>query len=246
MNKAVEEFKFNPRLSTEEGLVAIGGELTVARLQEAYEMGVFPWPQEGLPMLWFSPLSRGILDFANLRINRSLTKFLRQLELVSMNKSLSRSMAQRFSSTDHIQQRWVYSVDKDFSRVISECQMLVRKGQTGTWILPEMKTAYEELHRAGHAHSIEIWEHPGTHEVSGESEWQIIGGIYGVMSKKYFSAESMFFKKSNASKVAFLVLTDWLQDQGHQWMDIQMLTEVSSSFGGQYIDREEFLRRIGV
>jgi leucyl/phenylalanyl-tRNA--protein transferase len=203
-------------MSTPEGLVAVGGNLEVPALREAYRNGIFPWPQEGLPMLWFSPDPRGILDFENLHISRSLKKWDRQ------------------------HSHWTYTVNQAFPQVIRQCRLQKREGQAGTWILPEMEAAYLKLFDEGQILSLEVWE----------SE-RLIGGIYGVVSisekgQLFFSGESMFHHLANASKMAFWRLVQHLQSHGHSWMDMQMLTEVTRSFGGNYISRDEFLERIGV
>jgi leucyl/phenylalanyl-tRNA--protein transferase len=203
-------------MSTPEGLVAVGGNLEIATLQEAYRHGIFPWPQEGLPLLWFSPDPRGILDFKDFHVSRSLIKWDRQ------------------------HPEWNYTINEAFSKVIQGCRLQKREGQAGTWILPEMEEAYHRLFEQGQILSLEVWE-------NGE----LIGGIYGVLSmakngKLLFSGESMFHVKSNASKMAFWKLVEYLKSHGHSWMDMQMLTEVTTSFGGKYISREEFLQKIGV
>jgi leucyl/phenylalanyl-tRNA---protein transferase len=207
---------FNPRMATPEGLVAVGGNLEVPTLQEAYRNGIFPWPQEGLPLLWFCPDPRGVLDFQDLHIPRSLKKWARQ--------------------HDH----WKYTVNQAFPEVIRGCRNQPREGQAGTWILPEMEEAYLRLFDEGQILSLEVWE-----------DDKLIGGIYGVLTlaengKLFFSGESMFHLKTNASKMAFIKMIQHLKSHGHSWMDIQMLTEVTTSMGGKYISREEFLARIGV
>lgn len=204
-------FRFpNPRITSPEGLLAVGGDLSVSTLVEAYKNGIFPWPQEGYPMLWFCPDPRGVLDFDNFYVNRSA------------RRSLSAHP-------------WEVSFDRKPEQVINECRTQKRPGQSGTWILPEMAEAYLNLFHEGHVLTVEV-----------SLDGQLVGGIYGVLSQKYFSAESMFFKQSGASKVAFIFLVERLKQMGHQWMDIQMVTEVTSSFGGQYIPREDFLSRLGV
>ncbi len=203
-------------MSTPEGLVAVGGSLEIETLQEAYRNGIFPWPQEGLPLLWFSPDPRGILDFQDFHVSRSLRKWERQ------------------------NPHWQYTLNQSFPKVIEGCREQVREGQLGTWILPEMVEAYRKLFDVGQILSQEVWE-----------DGELIGGIYGVLTlsvdgKFFFSGESMFHKKTNASKMAFLKMVEYLQAQGHTWMDMQMLTDVTKSFGGKYISREEFLQRIGI
>lgn len=201
----------DPREASPEGLVAVGGPLTVEALIEAYSRGIFPWPHEGYPMLWFSPDPRGVIDFEEFHVPRSLAKFARQ-------------------NSD-----WRYTVNTAFERVMKECSEQPRPGQTSTWITPSMLMSYQRLFADGHVLSVEVWD--------GD---ELVGGIYGVLSQKYFSAESMFFKKDNASKMALWKLVEELQMRGMTWMDVQMVTPIISAFGGKYIEKEEFLSRIGV
>lgn len=121
--------------------------------------------------------------------------------------------------------------NQNFSLVIEECKNKPRPGQHGTWITEDMQRAYIELHKSGWAHSIEVWENH-----------KLVGGIYGIQIGKYFSAESMFFHATGASKFAFLQLVNDLKAQGITWLDIQMVTDVTKSFGGCYIERKEFLK----
>ncbi len=202
----------NPRESSPEGLVAVGGPMNAAMLKAAYAKGIFPWPQEGMPWLWFSPDPRGVLDFADLHIPRSLAKARRRVE-----------------------DSWEFRLNGDFAAVMTECQLKPRPGQDGTWIMPEMIPAYGALFDEGRALSVEA-----------RLDGQLVGGIYGVLSERYFSAESMFFHVSDASKLCLWFLLEELQRRGHTWADMQMVTSVVESLGGKYIEREEFLKRIGV
>lgn len=113
-------------------IVAVGGNLEPETLVAAYRAGVFPWPTDGLPLLWFCPNRRAILEFGALHIGRSLARARRKSEL-------------RFS------------IDEDFSGVIRTCADIPRPDQDGTWITPEMVEAYERLHCLGIAHSAEAW-----------------------------------------------------------------------------------------
>ena len=115
------------------GLVAVGGTLTAARLLEAYQGGIFPWYEEGQPVLWHSPDPRMVLRPRALCVNRSLRKVLRR-------------------------GRFTVRMDTAFDAVIRACARVPREGQDGTWITPEMIDAYCELHTMGHAHSVEAWE----------------------------------------------------------------------------------------
>ncbi|MNK06227.1 Leucyl/phenylalanyl-tRNA--protein transferase [compost metagenome] len=126
-----------------------------------------------------------------------------------------------------------FSINKDFHRVIEECAKQPRPGQEGTWILPAMKRAYLEFYKAGFCLSIEVRENN-----------ILIGGLYGVLVEGVFSAESMFYKKPNVSKLALWYLIEYLQQNGHEWMDIQMVTPVAASMGGKYVEREVFLEML--
>ncbi|MBX2996540.1 MAG: leucyl/phenylalanyl-tRNA--protein transferase [Bdellovibrionaceae bacterium] len=123
----------NPRHSTKEGLVAVGGTMNVETLRAAYRKGIFPWPQEGMPPLWFCPDPRGVLDFKDFHVPRSLKKFANKID-------------------------WLFTVNEAFSEVVRACQNQPRPGQTGTWIVPQMVPAYEKLHASGEALSLECWE----------------------------------------------------------------------------------------
>lgn len=198
----------NPELSTPEGIVLAGGTPSAENLQRAYAKGIFPWPHEGAPLLWFSPPERGVLDFKDLHLPRSFRKVLRK---------------------NAFEVRW----NTCFGEVIKACAEAPRSGESGTWITPQMQAGYLQAHRQGWAHSVEIF-------LAGE----LVGGLYGVALDRYFSAESMFFKVSPASKVAFIFLILALKQSGSHWVDVQMITPVTEAFGGRYIDRSVFLKRL--
>ncbi len=127
----------DPNDAEEDGILAIGGDLSPHRLVLAYSVGVFPWPIEGMPLAWFSPDPRMLLDFGDLRLTRSLRRSLRR--------------------------PWTRSIDTDFSGVIRACSAITRKGEQGTWITPEMVRAYERLHELGFAHSVEVHDELAEH-----------------------------------------------------------------------------------
>jgi leucyl/phenylalanyl-tRNA--protein transferase len=123
---------FPPPSHAEDGLLAVGGDLSPARLLLAYRSGIFPWYGEGLPILWHSPDPRCVFV----------------IERIHIGRTLRRAIAKR-----------VYEVrfDTAFERVIDACRTTPRPGQDGTWITDEMMQAYVELHRLGYAHSVESW-----------------------------------------------------------------------------------------
>ena len=126
----------DPRHTGPEGVVALGGDLHPDSLRLAYSQGIFPWPMEGMPLLWFCPPERAILDFARLHIPRSLARERRRSRLT-------------------------FTIDRAFDQVIEGCQGARRPGQEGTWITPAMRQAYCRFHRLGYAHSAEAWDEGG-------------------------------------------------------------------------------------
>ena len=127
----VAEFP-DPRSANRDGIVAVGGDLHPRSLLLAYRQGIFPWPVEGFPLLWFCPAERGVLQFRDLHLPRSLARARRQTAL-------------RFS------------IDQAFPEVIRACAASPRPGQDGTWITSQIVVAYIRLHRMGITHSAEAW-----------------------------------------------------------------------------------------
>ncbi len=198
----------DPRAANPDGIVAIGGDLHPETLQLAYRQGIFPWPVQGLPLLWFSPPERGMLDFADLHVPRSLAR-------------LRRRTAMRCT------------IDRAFAEVIRGCAATPRPEQEGTWITPAIMAAYERLHRLGIAHCVETWD--GT---------QVVGGVYGVAIDGVFAAESMFYRRPGASKLALLHLVEHLQGRGLDWLDIQVVTPHMARLGARAVPRDDFLTRL--
>ena len=196
----------NPLDASEEGVVAYGGDLSPSRLMLAYRSGIFPWYSAKDPILWWSPDPRLILELDEFKLNRSLRKKIPQFEI-------------RFDSA--------------FSSVIRECSIAPRRGQNGSWIVPEMIEAYEELHVLGYAHSVEAYQ-----------EGILVGGLYGVSVGGVFCGESMFAKVSDASKVAFAVLVEHLKMWGYDFIDCQVPTNHLKSLGAKEVSRGFFLQRL--
>lgn len=192
----------HPSLADEDGLLAVGGDLSIERLLLAYENGIFPWYNEDSPILWYAPLERFVLSPAKIRISKSLKQVLR---------------SNKFQVT----------IDKDFSSVIKNCAVISRKDQDGTWIVSDMQEAYNRLHKAGYAHSVEVWQ--------GE---ELVGGLYGVQVGKVFCGESMFSKVSNASKIALVHLA---KNFGLSLIDCQIPSDHLRKMGAELIPQEEYL-----
>lgn len=194
-------------LAKPNGLLAAGGDLTPQRLIEAYRCGIFPWFNAGEPILWWSPDPRMVLLPGELRISRSLNK--------ALNKG-----------------NYEIRVDSAFSQVMQACAA-PRKGQAGTWIHPEMISAYATLHEIGLAHSVETWV-----------DSELVGGLYGISQGKMFFGESMFSHIPDASKIAFVHLVRQLQRWDFGMIDCQMKTAHLASFGAREIPRTEFSQRL--
>jgi leucyl/phenylalanyl-tRNA---protein transferase len=200
-----------PELAEDDGLLAVGGNLSTDRLVLAYSMGIFPWYSDGDPILWWSPDPRLILIPEELKISRSLRQTIK---------------------------KGVYNItiDRAFEQVIRECSAINRKHEDGTWITDEMIEAYVRLHKAGYAHSVEAW--------AGEYGEELAGGLYGVVLGRAFFGESMFARKSDASKVAFALLAGQLAEKGFELIDCQVTTAHLKRFGAREVPRSEFLERL--
>ena len=123
--------------------------------------------------------------------------------------------------------------NQNFSAVIRNCQKTVRRGQHGTWISEQMISAYEKLHELGHAMSIEVWQ-----------EEMLVGGLYGVDLGNVFCGDSMFSGVSNASKVGFVSLVNYLKSNQYQLLDCQVYNEHLASLGCREINRDDFIKVI--
>jgi len=185
------------------GLLAAGGDLSPERMIQAYRSGIFPWFNENEPILWWSPDPRMVLFPTELKVSRSLNKILKKGD-------------------------YEIRVDSAFNEVIHACAA-PRKGQAGTWIHPDMISAYTTLHEMGLAHSVETW-------VDGKLK----GGLYGIAQGNIFFGESMFSQIDNASKISFVHLVKQLQRWNYGMIDCQMKTTHLASFGAREIPRKEF------
>ncbi|MCS7091313.1 MAG: leucyl/phenylalanyl-tRNA--protein transferase [Verrucomicrobiota bacterium] len=197
----------DPRLADSEGLVAIGGDFSPARLLLAYRSGIFPWTDN--PITWWSPDPRAIFDFDRVHVPRSLRRVLRK-------------------------QRFTLTRDRAFRQVMEGCAEPA-PGREESWVTPAFIHAYTVLHRMGYAHSVEVWE--------GND---LVGGVYGVAIGGFFAGESMFHRRTDASKVALVHLLEHLRQQGYALFDTQMLTPVTRLLGAVEISREEYLRRLAL
>lgn len=192
-----------------DGLLAAGGDLSPTRLLNAYRQGIFPWFNEGDPILWWTPDPRVVFDTADFRLSSRFRRRLRAKD-------------------------WVLRADADFDGVMRACAQAPRPGQEGTWIGESMLGAYAELHRLGHAHSVEVYE--GS---------RLVGGIYGVAIGRMFFGESMFSAESGGSKAALAGLCRRLDQWGYPLLDAQVENPHLLSLGARLVPREVFLARVG-
>lgn len=191
-------------LKEPDGLLAAGGDLSPERLVNAYHQGIFPWFNEGEPILWWSPDPRCVLYPDQVKISRSLRK--------TLNKNL-----------------FEVRMDTAFESVMQACAE-TRKDQEGTWINTAMLEAYTRLHELGYAHSVECWQ-----------DNQLVGGLYGIAIGKVFCGESMFTRRSDASKVALVHLCQFLLQRQFELIDSQVYTSHLESLGAVMIPRNDYL-----
>jgi len=204
-----DEIRFpHPSLADKDGLLAIGGDLSPERLLSAYANGIFPWFDEGSSILWWSPDPRMILIPAEFKRSKSLLQTIRR-------------------GTMEV------SFDQDFPGIIAACSIAGKRQEEGTWITPDMISAYIKLHEMDFAHCV------GTY-IGGE----LAGGLYGVSIGKAFFGESMFFKERDASKVALAALVDRMLEWGFHFIDAQQRTEHLRRLGARPVARKAFLEML--
>lgn len=203
-----------PALSTAlidpNGLLAFGDDLSPQLIFKAYQQGIFPWFSDGDPVMWWSPDPRGIINIAQLAINKTLNKVIKKVE-----------------SHQHFE----VTLNKSFDQVIELCADAPFRTEQ-TWIVSPMLSAYKTLHQQGKAHSVEVWLNN-----------ELVGGLYGIAVGGYFSGESMFYKESNASKIALVYLAKLLQSIGVEFIDCQMLNPFLASMGCIEVPRAQFIKQ---
>lgn len=193
-----------------DGLLAAGGDLHPCRLLNAYRHGIFPWFSDGSPILWWSPDPRVVFDPATFALPGRFRRSLRK-------------------------SAWMLRADTAFDEVIAACSATVRPGEAGTWITAEMMAAYRQLHRLGHAHSVEVFDGP-----------RLVGGIYGVAVGQMFFGESMFSLESGGSKVALAGLLRLLRKWHWPLLDAQVENPHLMSLGARRMPRKAFVTQVQV
>lgn len=222
-----EELYFpDPREGEEDGLFAVGGDLSIDRLLLAYSYGIFPWyafraddtcpdlidPETGKPYIqWWCPMQRFVIFPDEIHISHSMRQTLKKVESGEIE----------------------VTINKAFDEVIEQCGSL-REDVKGAWLGDDIKKAYKELHRKGFAASVEVWR-----------EGKLIGGLYGIALLSGFFGESMFSLEPNASKIALVTLARLLPSCDIKLIDCQFETPHLKSMGGRYISYDEYLALIG-
>ena len=192
-------------LTEPNGLLCAGADLAPETIIAAYSRGIFPWFSDGQPILWWSPDPRMVLLPDEFKVSKSLAK------------TVSRGAFEiRF--------------DTAFQQVIAACAE-PRRLDGGTWIVPEMRAAYIQLHTLGVAHSVESWR-----------GGNLVGGLYGLALGRLFFGESMFARETDASKVALVALVEKLKYDGFALIDCQQETRHLALFGARPIARADFVQ----
>ena len=192
-----------------DGLLAFGGDLSPTRLANAYRSGIFPWYSEGQPILWWSPDPRTVFRTDGVHL---ASRFRRSLK----------------------HSHWRVRADTTFDAVVAACAAAPRPGQRGTWIDTAMRHAYGQLHAAGNAHSIEVFDAGG----------RLVGGLYGVAIGAMFYGESMFSAADGGSKVALAALALRLRQWGWPLIDAQVDNAHLRRMGAEAWPRGRFLGEV--
>ena len=193
-----------PDKALSDGLLAIGGNISVERLLLAYKQGIFPWYDGNIP-LWWHPNPRFVLFPKEIKISKSMKSILAK-------------------------NRFQFSINTSFKKVVQACKKAKRKDQDGTWINDEFIEVYHQLHQLKFGFSAETW-------LNGK----LVGGLYGLKIGNIFFGESMFSKVSNASKFGFINFVEYLKNEDVTLIDCQVYTEHLESLGARMISREDFM-----
>ena len=199
----------DPRYGNQDGFYAVGGEVTPERLAKAYPLGIFPYfAFRYRPVIWWAPQERFVIFPEEIHVSHSMRNL--------MNKK-------RFHCT----------INQAFPEVLASCADTDdRIDEDNAWLGPELMDTWMELHDAGFAKSVEVWE--------GDD---LGGGLYGFVHNGCFMGDSMFYLEPSASKLALIHLARHMQKHGGQFIDCQLETPHLKSMGARYISYNEFLER---
>ena len=206
----------NPYEGEENGLIAVGGDLSVRRLLLAYRHGIFPWYSfRKTEPLWYCPLDRFVIFPKEIHISHSMRQMMRQ-------------------------EKYYITINQNFEGVIRGCETVNGRDRIeGAWIGPDIINAYTELHRLGYAASVEVWERAQAPDTADSDK--LVGGLYGVTLRKAFFGESMFSLVPSASKLALVYLAQRMAEVDGLFIDCQFETPHLKSMGGRHITYKQYM-----
>lgn len=203
----------DPHYGEPDGLLAVGGDLSVDRLLLAYSNGIFPWYsfRDCEEIHWYCPMRRFVIFPNEIHISHSMRTLINRGQ-------------------------YLVSINNDFEGVIRQCSQL-RINEKGAWLGEDMIRAYTELHHQNLAASVEVWEE----DAASATGHRLVGGLYGVNLGGAFFGESMFSLVPNASKLALISLAQFLKKNGGVLIDCQLETPHLRSMGGRFISYEDYM-----
>ena len=207
----------DPHYGEKDGLVAIGGDLSVDRLLLAYSNGFFPWfsYKNNKEPWWYCPMDRFVIFPDKIHISHSMKQLIRQ-------------------------NKYEVTINQDFNGVINGCSKADgRNKESGAWLGDDMIKAYNQLYELGFAASVEVWE-----TSSDNNKKRLVGGLYGVTIGRGFFGESMFSLVPSASKLALIYLADVFEKGGGAFIDCQFETPHLLTMGGCHIHYDEYMKML--
>ena len=203
----------DPHYGEPDGLLAVGGDLSVDRLLLAYSNGIFPWYsfRDCEEIHWYCPMRRFVIFPNEIHISHSMRTLINRGQ-------------------------YLVSINNDFEGVIRQCSQL-RINEMGAWLGEDMIRAYTELHHQNLAASVEVWEE----DAASATGHRLVGGLYGVNLGGAFFGESMFSLVPNASKLALISLAQFLEKNGGVLIDCQLETPHLRSMRGRFISYEDYM-----
>ena len=203
----------DPHYGEPDGLLAVGGDLSVDRLLLAYSNGIFPWYsfRDCEEIHWYCPMRRFVIFPNEIHISHSMRTLINRGQ-------------------------YLVSINNDFEGVIRQCSQL-RINEMGAWLGEDMIRAYTELHHQNLAASVEVWEE----DAASATGHRLVGGLYGVNLGGAFFGESMVSLVPNASKLALISLAQFLEKNGGVLIDCQLETPHLRSMGGRFISYEDYM-----
>ncbi|GAC1299423.1 MAG: leucyl/phenylalanyl-tRNA--protein transferase [Polyangiales bacterium] len=219
----------DPRRAGRREILAVGADFSPGTLLAAYRAGIFPWPQSRTLLSPFDPSAQPSAKSTRAVLVPWCSPDPRAIFPIEEAPHWSRSLRRTLRIHP-----FTVSIDTAFEEVMRACG---DEREEGTWINEEMIAGYTRLHRLGWAHSVEVWA-----EV--DSARALVGGIYGLAIGRLFAGESMFHRRTDASKIAFAALVERLRQGGFTLFDVQVMNPHLFSLGCVEIRRIEYLRRL--